>query len=168
MRETGSFSRGAEYRKVHEFWFRKQLPTLNKILVAVNEDPDLHTYKRSTLQLIIRDLNFVYVKRSRNSALIEREDIVLWRTKYIEDICKYRSQGRAIYYLDETWVNAGDFSDKIWQDNTVTSHRETFVSGLSTGAPNPTAKGKRLIVVHIGADEGFVDGGLLVFESKKG
>ncbi|KAL4112080.1 hypothetical protein QTP88_015928 [Uroleucon formosanum] len=162
------FERDAIRRKVHEFWFRKQLPTLDKILIAVNEDPDLNTYKRSTLHLIVRDLNFVYVKRGRNSALIEREDIVLWRTKYIEDIRKYRSQGRTIYYLDETWVNAGDCNERIWQDNTVTSHREAFVYGLSTGAPNPTAKGKRLIVVHIGSEEGFVDGGLLVFESKKG
>ncbi|KAL4152979.1 hypothetical protein QTP88_000812 [Uroleucon formosanum] len=139
------FERDAIRRKVHEFWFRKQLPTLDKILIAVNEDPDLNTYKRSTLHLIVRDLNFVYVKRGRNSALIEREDIVLWRTKYIEDIRKYRSQGRTIYYLDETWVNAGDCNERIWQDNTVTSHREAFVS-----------------------EEGFVDGGLLVFESKKG
>jgi len=166
--KVDDFERDAIRRKVHEFWFRKQLPTLDKILTAVNEDPDLNTYKRSTLHLLIRDLNFVYVKRGRNSALIERDDIVLWRTKYIEDIRKYRAQRRTIYYLDETWVNAGDCNDRIWQDNTVTSHRDAFLSGLSTGAPNPTAKGKRLIVVHIGSNEGFVDGGLLVFESKKG
>ncbi|KAL4153412.1 hypothetical protein QTP88_001245 [Uroleucon formosanum] len=79
-----------------------------------------------------------------------------------------RRKGRTIYYLYETWVNAGDCNERIWQDNTVTSRREAFVRGLSTGAPNPTAKGKRLIVVNIGAEEGFVDGGLLVFESKKG
>ncbi|CAI6371101.1 unnamed protein product [Macrosiphum euphorbiae] len=140
--KVDDFERDAIRRKVHEFWFRKQLPTLDKILTAVNEDPDLNTYKR--------------------------DDIVLWRTKYIEDIRKYRAQRRTIYYLDETWVNAGDCNDRIWQDNTVTSHRDAFLSGLSTGAPNPTAKGKRLIVVHIGSNEGFVDGGLLVFESKKG
>ncbi|KAL4153463.1 hypothetical protein QTP88_001296 [Uroleucon formosanum] len=79
-----------------------------------------------------------------------------------------RRKGRTIYYLYETWVNAGDCNERIWQDNTVTSHQEAFVRGLSTGAPNPTAKGKRLIVVNIGSEEGFVDGGLLVFESKKG
>jgi len=38
------YERDAIRRKVHEFWFRKQLPTLNKILTAVNEDPDLNTY----------------------------------------------------------------------------------------------------------------------------
>lgn len=166
--KTDDFERDAIRRKVHEFWFQKQLPTLDKILKAVNEDPGLNTYKRSTLHSLLRDLNFVYVKRGRNSALIEREDIVLWRTKYIEDLRKYREQRRTIYYLDETWVNAGDCNDRIWQDNTVTSHRHAFLNGLSTGAPNPTSKGKRLIVVHIGSSEGFVDGGLLVFESKKG
>jgi len=153
-----NFERDAIRRKVHEFWFRKQLPTLDKILIAVNEDPYLHTYKRSTLHSIIRDLNFVYVERGRNSAFIEREDIVLWRTKYIEDIRKYRSQGRTIYYLYETWVNAGG--------NTITPHIEAFGCGPSTSAPNPTPKGKRLIVVHIGSEEGFVGGGLSVFESK--
>lgn len=104
------------------------------------------------------------VKRGHNSALIERDDIVLWCTKFIEDIRKYRAKGRTTYYLDETWVNAGDCNNKVWQDNTVTSQRDTFVCGLSTGAPNPTGKGKRLIVVHIGSEEDFVDGGLLMFE----
>jgi len=47
--------RDAIRRKVYEFWYRKQLPTLNKILVVVNEHPDLHTYKRSTLHMLIRD-----------------------------------------------------------------------------------------------------------------
>jgi len=92
----------------------------------------------------------------------------LWRSKYIEDIRKYRSQGRTIYYLDETWVNAGDCTNKVWRDNTITSHRDAFLNGLSTGTPNPSGKGKRLIVVNIGSEEGFVDGGLLIFESKKG
>lgn len=50
----------------------------------------------------------------------------------------------------------------------MTSHRDALLGGLSTGAPNPTGKGKRLIVVHIRSEEGFVDGGLLTFESKKG
>lgn len=111
--KVDDFERDAIRRKVHEFWFRGEIPTLNKILTAVNEDPGLPTFKRSTLHLLIRDLKFVYVKRGRNTALIERDDIVLWRTKYIEDVRKYRLQGRPIYYLDETWVNAGDCTNKI-------------------------------------------------------
>ncbi|CAI6373996.1 unnamed protein product [Macrosiphum euphorbiae] len=52
-------------------------------------------------------------------------------------------------------------------DKTIKSHRDAFLKGLSTGPKNPTGKGKRLIVVHIGSAEGFVEGGLLCIESKK-
>ncbi|XP_029679990.1 uncharacterized protein LOC115245703 [Formica exsecta] len=38
---------------------------------------------------------------------------------------------------------------------------------MSTGPSNPTGKGKRLIVLHIGSTAGFVPDGLLCFESKK-
>jgi hypothetical protein len=38
---------------------------------------------------------------------------------------------------------------------------------LTTGLTNPTGKGKRLIILHIGSDKGFLTGGLLCFESKK-
>jgi hypothetical protein len=92
---------------------------------------------------------------------------VIWRNKYLEAIRKYRQQCRPIYYLDEMWVNADDCTQKTWVDNTVTSHRDTFLKGLTCGTTNPSGKGKRIIVVHIGSDEGFVPGGLLSFESKK-
>jgi len=42
-----------------------------------------------------------------------------------------------------------------------------FLDGLSTGPSNPTGKGTRLIVLHIGSAAGFVPGGLLCFQSKK-
>jgi len=38
---------------------------------------------------------------------------------------------------------------------------------LSTDAVNPSGKGKRLIVLYIGSEDGFLPGGLLCFESKK-
>jgi transposase len=49
----------------------------------------------------------------------------------------------------------------------VKSHTDAFLKGLTTGPKNPSGKGKRLIVVHIGSADGFVEGGLLCFESKK-
>ncbi|KAL4148864.1 hypothetical protein QTP88_003009 [Uroleucon formosanum] len=93
-----------------------------------------------------KSMGFKFTKRGRNSALMENE-IQAWRREYIRDIRKYREEGRPIYYIDETWVNAGD--------------------NLSTGAANPTGKGKRLIMCHIGSEDGFVPDSLLCFESKK-
>lgn len=77
---------------------------------------------------------------------------------------KYREEGRTIYYLDETWLNAGDCVDKLWVDKTIQSKHDAFNKGLTTGVTDPTAKGKRLIVFHIGSHKGFLDGGQLCFE----
>lgn len=64
-------------------------------------------------------------------------------------------------------MNVRDVNSKVWFDKTVTPARMAASEGLSTGAVNPSGKGKRLIVSHIGSEDGFVPGGLLCFESKK-
>lgn len=52
-------------------------------------------------------------------------------------------------------------------DTSIEHPRQAFLEGLSTGLKNPSGKGKRLIILHIGSDDGFVEDGLLVFESKQ-
>jgi len=112
-------------------------------------------------------LDFVFTKRKRCSVLTEREDLIVWRRNYLYNIRKYRAEGRCIYYLDETWLNAGDCVDRVWKDNTVLFKHDAFNKGLTTGLPNPSGKGKRLIVLHIGSENSFLPGGLLCFVSKK-
>lgn len=95
-------------RKIHSFFFDNELPTLDKILEAVNSDESLPDFKRSTLYNLIKNkLKFTYIKRSRKSALIDKQEIVLWRVKYLHEIKKLRNEGKKIYYLDETWLNEG-------------------------------------------------------------
>lgn len=161
------FSKNAVRRHVHSIWFRREIPTIDKIYQAVSADDSLPKVSRTNLFHLLRDLDFRYSKRSRNSAMTEKNEIVVWRRMYLDSIRKYREEGRHIYFLDETWVNAGDCTSKTWVDTTVRSHRDAFLKGLSTGAVNPSGKGKRLIVLHIGSEDGFVPGGLLCFESKK-
>lgn len=48
----------------------------------------------------------------------------------------------------------------------IESSKQAFSKGLTTGLKGPTGKG-RLIISHIGSDEGFLEDGLLIFESKK-
>lgn len=110
-------------------------------------------------------MNFVYTKWNRNSALIEKDERILWRRRYLETIQKYREEGWHLYYLDETWVNAGNCSSKIWINKTVESFRDTYPQGLTTGSQNLSGKGKRNL--HIGSEDGFVPGGLFFFEAKK-
>lgn len=168
IEKIDDLEKDAVRQKVHDFWFRREIPTLDKILISINDDPaDLPHFSRATLHRLLKSMNFEYSKRGRNSAMIEKDEIVIWRNKYLEQIRKYRAEGQTIYYLDETWINAGDVPSKIWDDKTVQSCKDAFLKGLTTGASNPTGKGKRLIVLHIGSEDGFVPGGLLSFESKK-
>lgn len=165
--KVDDFDKNAIRQKIHAFWFRREIPTLSKMIQTVKDDPDLPNLSRSSFQRLLKSMQFEYTKRDRNSALTEREDLVNWRRHYISEIRRYRQEGRTIYFLDETWINAGDCSSRVWVDQTIKSHRDAFHRGLTTGSRNPTGKGKRLIVVHIGSAEGFVAGGLLCFESKK-
>lgn len=164
--KLSDFDKSAIRRKIHSFYLKNELPTVDKVLRVVNDDTDLPNFSRSTFQRVLKLMNFKYVSRKRNSFLIERTDIVLWRRDYLRRIRQYRRENRKIYYLDETWVNAGHTRGKVWVDMEITSARDAFIKGLSTGLKNPTGKGKRLIVTHIGSDTGFLEGGLWIFESK--
>ncbi|XP_026804113.1 uncharacterized protein LOC113547801 [Rhopalosiphum maidis] len=152
---------------VHSFWFNKKIPTLDKILQVIKDDYTLPNISGMNLHRLLKSMDFVYTKHGRNSAVIEKDKIVLWRRRYLENIRKYREEGRHLYYLGETWVNAGDCTSKTWVDRTIKSPRDAFLQGLTTESQNPSGKDKRLIVLHIGSEDGFVPGGLLCFESKK-
>ncbi|XP_053995662.1 uncharacterized protein LOC128885590 [Hylaeus anthracinus] len=128
------------------------------------EQPELN---RTSLYRLLKRMEFKYVSRSRNSAMLDKEYIVAWCQKYIFQIKQFRSQNKPIYYFVETWVTAGDVKRKLWKDTSVSSERNAEERGLSTGIPDSVNKGKRLIVLHIGSADGFVPGGLLCFESKK-
>jgi len=64
-------------------------------------------------------------------------------------------------------LTAGDCTDKVWVDKSVLSKHDAFNKGLTTGTRNPTGKGKRLIILHIGSEKGILEGRLLCFNSKK-
>jgi hypothetical protein len=63
--------------------------------------------------------------------------------------------------------NAGHTVKRVWTDMSVTSARYRFIHELSTGLKNPSGKGKRLTVLHIRSEDGFVENGSLIFESRK-
>uniref|UniRef100_A0A6P7G871 Uncharacterized protein LOC114338835 n=1 Tax=Diabrotica virgifera virgifera TaxID=50390 RepID=A0A6P7G871_DIAVI len=154
-------------RIIHQFFFRNEIPTTEKVLRVVNEDPVLSNFKRTTFFKLLKEINFKFQRRQRNSIFMDRDEIVSWRRECLIKIKAYRNENRKIYYLDETWLNAGHTKSKVWVDNSVTSYRQAFLDGLSTGLKNPAGKGKRLIICHIGSEDGFVPEALWVLESKK-
>lgn len=88
--KVDSFDKFAIRRKVHEFFFRNEPPSMDKILKVVNADEQLPNFKRSTLYKLLKELNFEFSKRRRNTVLSDREDIILWRRKYLRNIKQYR------------------------------------------------------------------------------
>lgn len=154
-------------RIVHDFFMEKRIPTLDMILQAATSHPEIPKISRVKLWSVLKGLNFHWKKCERKSLLIESGEIVHWRRDYLRKVRKARSEGKRIYYLDETWINEGYTVKKFWQDGNITNARQAFNEGLSTGLKPPSGKGRRLIITHIGSESGFVDGGLLTFVSKK-
>ena len=66
-----------------------------------------------------------------------------------------RKDNTNLVHLDETWVNAHHSNDYIWID-----------SDGKGGWKVPSGKGVRLVVLHAGGENGWVDGVGLVFKSK--
>lgn len=90
------------------------------------------------------------------------------RRNYLRSIQKFRSEGKNIYYLDETWANSGHHKNCVWQDTSITSAHQALKQGLTVGLKAPSGKGKRLIITHAGSENGFVSGAEDVFIGKKG
>ncbi|XP_025191724.1 uncharacterized protein LOC112591976 [Melanaphis sacchari] len=154
------FDKNAVRGHVHKIWFTRQIPTVDKIHQSVSADINLPPISRTNLFRLLKALDFRYTKRSRNSALTEKNELVEWRRRYLRDIERYRKEGRHIYYLDETWVNVNERSSKTRVNTTIKSDSKE----LSTSTANPS--GKTLIVLDIGSEKGFVPDALLCFESK--
>ncbi|KAH6932612.1 hypothetical protein HPB50_008059 [Hyalomma asiaticum] len=130
-----TFALAALRRKVHGYFMRNEMPTAEKLRndVISETDMDMPTISTRTMQRMLNDLGFLFRKRKRNSALLERDDIVAWRRKYLRTIREMRRQQRTIHYLDETWVNAGHTKETVWPDTKVMSRQDAFRQGLSTG-----------------------------------
>ncbi|XP_042144476.1 uncharacterized protein LOC115328335 [Ixodes scapularis] len=151
-------------------WHKQNMSTLLlfKVLEDVHSDASFPKVSRSTLWRALQNLGFRFKKRGRNSTLLERTDLILWRAQYLRAIKAYRAEGRPIYFLDETWANAGHTRSKVWTDTTVKAPRDAYNRGLSLGLKNPSGKGGRVIILHAGSEDGFVEGAAEVFRAKKG
>ncbi|KAH6930672.1 hypothetical protein HPB50_016975 [Hyalomma asiaticum] len=113
-----------------------------EVVQRFKEDETLPTVSTTTMQRMLIKLGFRYKKRTRNALLIEATHIVQSHRRYLRQMAELRRQGRAIFFTDETWVNAGHTRSRVWIDGTVQSTYEARRSGLSTGLRNPSGKRK--------------------------
>lgn len=149
-----AFDREVIRRVVHGFYRSKEYPTITGILQKVKEQCGFPG-GRYCMWRVLRDMGFTYKKRDNKKYVYEQPNILEQRHTYLRNIRRLRQENRNLIYTDETWVNAHHNNEYIWIDRDGTG-----------GWKVPSGKGQRLIILHAGGVEGWVDGADLVFRSK--
>lgn len=145
-------------------WFNKINLTLDKILTVVNDNDGVLDILSTNLQCLVKLIDLVYTKQSSNSALIEKEGIILWHGRHLKNMRKY-CEGLHLYYLSKTPVNTDDYTIKTWVDKTIKSC-DTFFRVPMTGSQSPPDKRKSHYSSHrVGRQ--ICARWLLVLQSKK-
>lgn len=148
--KVDDFDREALKKLVYGFYSQKAIPTLGMILFRAKKELNF-SYSESTLQRLLKELGFKYKKYERRLFILDSPRLKIWRFEYLELLDKYRNTGYRIVYLDETWFDTHEVASKGWMDR----------SGNCV-AEMPPSRGKRLIILHVGGEDGFVENGLLI------
>ena len=109
-------------------------------------------------QRILKNNSFTYRKTvfDRNEATTKPYNQA-WKMQYLLTKRQLEAEGRKFYFTDETWFHATDCDSKSYQPK----------KGISTRKPKaPRSKGKRFIILHIGSQDGFVDGAEEIFHDR--
>ena len=152
---TDNFQEAVIRRRIHKFYTNKVFPTLTLLHAALVEEEEF-PYSRASLHRIISRMGFRHKTMNRKKCLYEQHRIVASRAQYLKEIKRFRSEGRPIIYLDETWLNQHHTVTKCWTD----------YDGKG-GLKIPSSKGKRLIILHAGCEQGWIDGAELIFVGKR-
>ncbi|KAH7934522.1 hypothetical protein HPB51_029111 [Rhipicephalus microplus] len=95
-----SFSLAALRRKVHQYFLRNELPTAAKLAQDVTSDMNMPKMSVRTMQRLLNNIGFSFRKRKRNCELLERDDIITWRRRYLRTIRQLRAQKREDGFLN--------------------------------------------------------------------
>lgn len=143
-------------RAVYEFYIsEKRLPTAKLLQNSLRDKINFRGSEQS-VRRILKKLGFSW-KRSENNRriLIEKSEIREKRIAYLQSVKKFRSEGRPIVYMDESYVCSDHISGKMWSD------------GSTNILHTPVSKGERLIIVHAGGDQGFIPNALAMWKAGK-
>lgn len=131
---------------VYGFYKRNISPTVAQIMTEVRRRQFYFPYKSATtLKVLLNEMNLKYKKLDRRQKLMESSRIAKERRIYLDKIRQFREENRNIVYLDETWYDTHETKQKGWTDGTT-----------KTTLDAPPSRGKRIIIVHAGNENGFV------------
>lgn len=130
---------------------KNEVPTVTSLFKKIKNDGIIFPYKRSTLHKLLQHMGFQYQVLNKRQAIMETPRLLSLRMDYTQQIKKYRSENRQIFYLDETWYDSHDVVRKGFIDKSG----KCFLTA-------PPSRGKRIIILHAGSESGWVPGALLL------
>ena len=142
------------------FWLLSETTASNplaKIHTQALKMPGFPAVSKATLLRWVKKLGFVCKRRNRKLQVYQRLDIVVSRQRYLQRVRELRSGGYKVFYQDETWCNANHTREYISQLDDETE-RDIPGTQWKGGLKVPTGNGKRLIVNHLGSEDGFLNG----------
>ena len=115
---------------------KKVLPTLDNIRSELKQTIG-YTGSKGRLRKDLLHMKFTYTRCGVNrEVLMERQDVVLSRIRYLRRVRELREAGYTVVYTDETYVHTSHAVPKCWQDST-------------TGLKIPFSKGNlRIVELH--------------------
>lgn len=148
------FDKNVVRRTVHHFYANeKRIPTAELLRSALKEKIGFKGGVTS-IRLILKEIGFQWkTTESNRKILVERMDIREKRIRYLQQIKRYREEGRPIIYMDESYVLTSHVSGKTWTDSS------------NKCLHKPTSKGERIIIIHAGGEKGFVPNALAMWKA---
>lgn len=77
VEKLDDFDKNGIRRKRHLFWQNRELPTIAKVLTAINEDGTWPSLKKISLKKVLKSLHFKFTKLQRNIIYKQRREIYL-------------------------------------------------------------------------------------------
>ena len=155
----------------------KEYPTVEKVLHFVKEIvDDFLDINDLTLRKLLKNIKFSYKKLNNRPVLMESSSKAGKRLEFLRLIHYYRQICFNIYYTDETWCGANHDLQYGWVEKIDERCRDDFgvyrsgvqeANGYQGGFVVPSGSGKRVIILHIGSKDGFLDSSLKCFIGKK-
>ncbi|KAH9369409.1 hypothetical protein HPB48_007187 [Haemaphysalis longicornis] len=93
-KRPGSENRKRRTAMYDSFTFATSLLLQQKIAEEFRRSEHLPSLRTWTIRRLLSDTGFVFEKRERNSMMIERQDVLIWRQRYLRQVAEYRQQHR--------------------------------------------------------------------------
>ncbi|CAH1999256.1 unnamed protein product [Acanthoscelides obtectus] len=140
-------------RIIYGFYKENLVPTLEMIRDKLKDYPeDFYNYKcLDSLHCIVKLCGFQYKKLDKRMVIMESSRIVELRQEFLHKVKIYREQKRNLIYLDEMWYDTHDVVQYGWVDDS----NKCILNA-------PCNRGKRIIILHAGSENGFIPNALLL------